>query len=220
MNYDYRAFEGLRDIEAAKQFVPFNAEKIGLLGDVICRHGFADTVGVSLLHRHFSLGHNERLVTRFSIDGWKAEPKVLDAEKVRPFNWKLERDNISDEWYLVPLEFFEVDPQVANEASQSDEVMNSHEFLSDIAKRIRELEVEDIFGISLLMDRRATAHHIYFERNDSKNRTMIANLVPESEIASPEGVTLWNFKEAARGVTSEGGFTKACAHGNSRHCCG
>ena len=173
-----------------------------------------------MLHRHFSLGHNERLVTRFSDGGWKAEPKVLGSEEVRPFNWKLERNNISGEWYFVPLEFFEVDTQVANEASQSDEVMKNHEFLSDIAKKIEELEVEDIFGISLLMDGKAPAHNIYFERNDSKNRIMVASLVSESEITSREGVTLWNFKEAARGVTSEAGITKGCAHGNSRHCCG
>jgi hypothetical protein len=219
MNYSPEVFARLVDIEVARQAVPENEDKIASLGEVICQYGLADVVGVSLLHRHFDLRDNERLVTNYVGTGWSAEPEVVSDNEVKPFIWKLERNDMAGSWEWVPIEFFRTSSLLADEETQSDTVSSSVDFLNAMAARVVELGVQDNFGISLLMDRDHKEGFIYFEKNNREARTMNASLVPEMGRDAPGGITLWNFKELARNG-GEIRFAKGCAHGNSRHCCG
>src|SRR5215210_4126711 len=147
MNYSPEVFARLVDIEVARQAVPANEDKIASLGEVICQHGLAEVVGVSLLHRHFDLKDSERLITGYVENGWSAKPEVVSDDEVRPFMWKLERNDQANGWEWVPIEFFRRNALLADEEAQSDTLVRSADFLNSMAARIVEVGVPDNFGI-------------------------------------------------------------------------
>ena len=220
MEFELRSFDALPDIEIARRAVPIHKPKLGRLGSIICRHGLAEIVGINLLHKHFSLHVNELLVTRRIDIGWTASPLIVEASAVKPFSWKVGRSDESEHRRFVPLEFFASSSDMAAEIEASSAVVANDAFLDEMLAELINLDVADVFGICLLMDRGLSAENVYFERNDRRLRQMTATIVASAVPASDDGVTVWNFKDGSISRSPIAGATKDCAHGNSRHCCG
>lgn len=58
-DYDARVFQRLNEFHLARDYLEDKRESLTELGDVICRHGLHQRVGVSLLHKHFEISENE-----------------------------------------------------------------------------------------------------------------------------------------------------------------
>jgi hypothetical protein len=75
-DYDARVFQRLNEFHLARDYLEDKRESLAELGDVICRHGLHQRVGVSLLHKHFEISDNELVVREF----------VRNLSYIKPWN--------------------------------------------------------------------------------------------------------------------------------------
>ena len=93
-------FDSLPIWTTANQKIKTVQKHLPTLGKIICNYGLQDHFGLALLHKHFKLHDEERLVEWFDKNHSEIQPcKVKESTKTTPYLWKT--DNIS--WY--PLEF-------------------------------------------------------------------------------------------------------------------
>ena len=71
--YSPARFAALRDLGAATQaFAPARDSAAHALTSLLAKHGLADVAGVMLLHAHFNMAADERLVQRAAVRGTRA----------------------------------------------------------------------------------------------------------------------------------------------------
>lgn len=116
--YSANAFNGLPDLaESRGNFVAQNgSEVIKALGGLFVQHNLAGDFGVALLHRHFALEDNQRLVdvngtsTPWNVPHVVDKPAPTTVEKhggkIRPHMWMLSPAADSRKHHLTPYEFF------------------------------------------------------------------------------------------------------------------
>jgi hypothetical protein len=199
--YDPAVFDGLNQFSAAKRRLHAGGEaQIGLLGDVVIRHGVYREVGVCLLHQHFPLSGDERLVKRMGDNRATVRPQpAATMAPVAPYNWAFATSRRGPA--MVPLEFIEQAPGTASAARLAATAMASIEFLTEFDASLRDLGLADLFGLT-------TLHHdgytfrpgdILLETTDHDARVL--TLEPsQAEDYPPEDVTetVWAFSPDPR----------------------
>src|SRR5215207_11719033 len=102
--YQSDVFQGLDAFHLAKRSLAKQEQCITLLGDVICDHNMQKHVGVSLLHKHFSISSDEIVVKRFVDNVAYIEPHKIDIiEDELPYIWRVKIDGNMALYY--PTEF-------------------------------------------------------------------------------------------------------------------
>lgn len=131
--FSLEMFSSLPHFDEAKLIIPSIQEKIHILGSIIKKHGIRHA-GVSLLHKHFDLNANERLV-EYVDKPHVSELKAVDLpdEMAIPYMWKFS----SNGWY--PLEFTSL---VTEELMQRTlGVISNACFLQEFGEALNTLEV-------------------------------------------------------------------------------
>ena len=196
--YNHRIFHELKGFSLAQKRLNESKEKLLELGSVICRHKLHKIVGISLLHKHFDLQPNERLV-RKSIDNIHyVRPQIQEScDCLIPYLWKVGQNYSLGQWSYYPLEFVDITSIEVVGKDLSESVMKNQEFLSDMAAKLSDLGLTDIFGIIIVhpivtgLDEEKSL----FEMTNNHTRTNMCLLTStktlEQETATP---TIWSFR--------------------------
>ncbi len=131
-NFSIEKFEQLPHFDEAKLELPSLDEKIQILGEVITKHNIPHA-GVALLHKHFDLNDNERLVEMSPTDHVSEIKASQEYESALPYLWRYDDNG----WY--PLEFTAmIDDEFM---SRTATVISNTAFLEEFATALISLEV-------------------------------------------------------------------------------
>jgi hypothetical protein len=192
-----QVFQQLNEFRVARQLLEQHREHLTSLGKLICNHDLNQFVGIALLHKHFDLKPNERLVEEFTEDSFSIKPiAVENQEQLIPYLWKADHPAGSNSWQYYPLEFLKL--------SQSQEIIQQHsktiiqhtKFLDDMAHQLFDLGLSQTFGITLL-HRDCLAlkpDEILVETTDEQNRILTCSPITKNKVPSEDLTqTLWSF---------------------------
>ena len=150
--YDASVFTKLKPFNTAKQSLDHNKTALNDLGSVICRHGLQDKVGIALLHKHFDVQVNERLVEEFTENKLLISPcSAMYTEAATPYMWKFQLSTQSDEFMLYPLEFVHPSsPNVSHATGLTKALSENKDFVEEFATELLNMNLLDVFGITAL----------------------------------------------------------------------
>ncbi|HZQ27164.1 MAG TPA: hypothetical protein VFA94_05640 [Acidimicrobiales bacterium] len=198
--YAPAVFDGLPQFSTAKRRLHDGAvDDVGMLGDVIVRHGLHLEVGVCLLHQHFPLDGDERLVKRMGDNRATVRPhRAATTGTVAPYNWTFVTTHSGPT--MVPLEFVEQAPTTASAARLAATALASVEFLDEFEATLRDLSLIDLFGLT-------TLHHdgytfrlgdILLETTDHDARVLTLEPSPADDYPAEDVTeTVWAFSPKA-----------------------
>jgi hypothetical protein len=192
-NYDGRVYEELHQFNTAKKLLSQNRHHIEHLGHVIVKHGFHDKFGVCLLHKHFDLFKDERLVRTI-----KAQAKTVfigpsnRSRDVVPYLWKTQLAS-KKTWSLSPLEYV-----VKGEGRDSTNIdfQKYSEFLSEFSEHLSELRLHNIFGIATMniLSIPCKEDELRVETTDSDKRLLTVKIESRGSVELEELTeTFWTF---------------------------
>lgn len=210
--YKPEVFANLETFEAAREQLENRKELLPELGDVIRRHGLNQQIGISLLHKHFDLAPEERLVEEFEDNHAYIRPTAECADSL-PYMWKLEQDEQSGEATWIPLEFVRR-TDAAEVSERAATVAQNPTFLRELAEKLADLGVTNLFGFSVL--HRDTIHvaegNILVESTDDDARVLMFSALPRTAV-DPKTLTqtLWKF-------SAEGGVEGVTECSHCTHC--
>lgn len=196
--YKAEVFLDLNPFHVAKRFLDAHQHSLIELGDIICRHNLHGHVGINLLHKHFNISDNELVVREF-VDNDVAFMKprsVDDITRLVPYLWKCEIAN--QQALYCPLEFCDYPDGLQAETRQEVQFINgSKQFLIEIAEKLEELELSDVFGLAALCSREPLSlaqEHTLLETTDEERRLLTLRSVPQAEVDEADTTqTLWIF---------------------------
>lgn len=219
--YNPEVFTALPPFESARELLPSALERIGALGDVICKHQMNGHVGVCLLHKHFEMQRHEILGRRRFHEAIVATPVVCPPHSAKAYMWKAVVDEkIGRGWY--PLEF--VVPDDPAEAS-ADGVRLTFEFLRDMTATLVAANLTEIFGVSILNSRflHSSVETGFLETSDEHARVLNLNRVQTTRLREPNITqTQWSFRPEAgdTACSNHGGCSGHCGHCSHTGCDG
>jgi hypothetical protein len=214
--YDPDVFDRLSLFRTAKILLVHNYDRIKLLGDVIVSHQRHHLFGISLLHKHFDLHHDEIIVRH--IDAPRRVAHIWPASRhtdAVPYLWKALRD-ARGRLQFAPLEFVR---RVDARESEAVDLTQSEPFLTAIANALAERDLLDVFGIATTsLMRIPLAHHeLLVETTDSENRKLTITPMHRSEVQVAELTeTFWTFTPGP--VVDIGGVIKCTGTHCTGHC--
>ena len=163
LSYSFEEYNALLPYVDARVYA-FEDETINELGDILMNHGMNDTFGLCLLHNHFHVNLNEKLVeivsnTSSHIDIVENVSLSSSDINIKPYMFEL-TDNLD----LKPMEF--VDLTYSNFGSFTNEVQerfsyfdhelinndndkNFDNFLHDFYNKLYDTDRINIFGLCI-----------------------------------------------------------------------
>ncbi|MEG4111251.1 MULTISPECIES: glycerol-3-phosphate ABC transporter substrate-binding protein [unclassified Microcoleus] len=215
-SYKPDVFDSLEHFFTARDLLEQAQDNMTELGAIIRSYGLQKQVGICLLHKHFDLADNERLVEEFDGHNAYVKPTAEYGDAI-PYMWKVEKDRASGNWVWFPLEFVRVSEAVSAAIKRSEAVVNNSEFLNEIAGKLSDLGMTDMFGISILhRDAIKVAEgEILVESTDDEARVLTLSSVPRQDVdRATLTQTLWQFPND-EGV-EVGAMCSHCTH--CTHC--
>ena len=187
--YSAQVFNHLNGFEVASPLGLEYEFALPILGAIICRHGFEDELGVSLIHKHFDLELDEHLVEQVYPDKTLIQPRSVPLEIITPYLWKYHDFN----WY--PLEFClttHLSPPTLELANNID---RQPALLDDLAVALRKLDMTEVFGLALLhRSLPVSCTEVLVETTDHTTRTLTWQVFPETALNRQQLTpTLWQF---------------------------
>lgn len=220
--YDPQVFTQLNVFEDARARLKSAIGKMEELGDIIRHYGVSKSVGVSLLHKHFELLPNERLVEGVALENnLQCKPAILESEEsISPYMWKVEKKP-DGSMRFYPLEYLWNGHSVFNNISPRMSFLHNETFLESFALKLIELEVDSLFGLSVLHREciKVGKDEMLVETTDDAERTLLFSAVPIGTYA-PESLTqtLWQFDALGSVRYQDCNHCFHCSHCN--HCSG
>jgi hypothetical protein len=144
--YSSSAFNTLRSLKAASaEFKERNAAEVmnSILASIFIKHNVDGLLGVQLLHRHFSLGNDERLVDIGNASVPWSKVEALDS-CIIPVSWAFEGDSYH------PYEFKFIPPTQARESRELQEPTIQEPFLVEFNEALKTHHLQGILGIRSL----------------------------------------------------------------------
>jgi len=168
-------------------------------GTLVHRHGFADTVGLRLIHAHFRLNDNEQMCEDFEmIDNTPAlvtQPQNQEKinSKAYPASWLF-----SGNGNCVPFEYAS-DPAVKRVREKLDALPA---FFNEVSELILNHQYETLLALAILKrDYLPATEYGYFEQsyaNEYETQKSIL-LSANNVITDHNPVTAWRFDLTPRG---------------------
>ena len=207
LKYDASVFHELYEFHIARSILKQLGLAVTALGDIVCAYGLQDCVAVNLLHKHFDISSDERVVREYvgRTAYLKPRPTSHSGEgttAVLPYLWQYADGRYGPHFY--PLEFAEYAGAGIQQAeAEIARVQSSPEFLRDFSGQLWGLGLEDIFGIALLCSRNnVILRHgeAMLETTDAINRVLTLKPIPEDSLTDLDTTeTLWIFSPPAEG---------------------
>lgn len=219
--YEPSIFDCLNKFSDAKQSLAQHKNTLGELGTVICKHGLQQKVGLTLLHKHFDLLPHERLIESVGDNKMYINPVAgVDEEAILPYLWKFSSEvsakNFTQNPSCFPLEFQYKSAAKPDDIEAIQALMANSNFLEDIAIKLRDFGLEDVFGLSIL-HREAIAiseGEVLVETTDHETRCLTLAAVNSRDVCKEELTeTLWHFT-----VDKDYDVARECGSHCIRHC--
>ncbi|KIL92438.1 hypothetical protein FAVG1_04849 [Fusarium avenaceum] len=217
--YDHHAVDAMTDVDVAAQRLQ---ELNGLnhmkscIRDIFMKHGVDKVFGVGLLHRHYDIAPNEKIVELGPVSSpWVVgDDEVITGGAVLPHTWRV------FDGELKPTEFKFV-PQ--RDVSNTDQPVFPAAFVKELIGVLQETGLDEVLGVSL------------YEAGDPDNETMEVTygrssiVIPSTgligtKVIGPQGFeafqAAWTFsKKEGDGLTAHHGICAAQADDGvmSRH---
>jgi hypothetical protein len=196
--YDPSIFGGLNAIGMAYSLFREREAALGDLGDVICRHGLYDVIGVPLLHRHFELQPHEHLVRQHHGGSFTSRPCAESTPgDLIPCLWKVGGSPRPGEWGYYPLEYARTTGPGAEYKIYYDQLFSNRVFLTEMAETILSLGVAELYGIAIIplgFEGRG-ADEVLLERQDVARRVNTSQRARTSDFGSRINLpSLWAFR--------------------------
>jgi hypothetical protein len=194
-DYDPAVFSALPDFPFARARLAEAEGQIEEVGDIICKYGFHDIVGLNLLHKHFEISPDEIIVRHFDADAAYMSPRAVTRceQECVPYLWAYVPSGGNPGWY--PLEFVATE-QVHN---VGDLVLLQYAdlMLDELGAKLVERGLETTFGIAALFSRtplQPPPGHTLLETTDEAGRILTLRSAPEHEVRTADTTkTLWIF---------------------------
>jgi hypothetical protein len=196
-DYDPRVFQRLNAFHLARDYLEDKRKSLTELGDLICRHGLHQRVGVSLLHKHFEITDNEFVVREFVRNVSYMKPCSIDQlSSPVPYLWKAEISDRCASYY--PLEFCDYPLDLKAAARHDLEILDrSRAFLTAFANTLADLGLIEIFGLASLRARDGIAlepGETLLETTDEERRILTLRPARASEVKALDTTqTLWIY---------------------------
>jgi hypothetical protein len=215
--YSVAGFNALPEFHESKQRFSEKMHVLDTFAEIIRAHGVQKYLGAALIHKHYALTDDERMVEEVRRDGSVLSPRRRFTEEIlTPYLWHLEcRDFHLPQW--VPVEFVlsETVPKDVQEFAQGLPARNR--LLTDLAKALAGNEAQDTFGLALLhrqsieFDRKL---QILLESPGQENRTFVVRPAnPEITASDDWTQTYWHFD-----LSGERHVVDCTQHGCAGYC--
>lgn len=186
--------------------------KVYALGQVICKHDLQEDLGVWLVHKHFDLLEDEKLIGNIIIDDEFGESiavnPVLHAngDGLLPHQFKLSQN----EW--VPMQFVQAGPQTGIIAERCDRLVASAEFLKEFTFVVDALQMQCELGIGIrfvdVLSSDPTAGSM--ERTHVDRRQLLHPMSHAELKKASASTTMWCFKKNPTGNPELDTVTQGC----------
>lgn len=182
--YSHEAYEALPFITAAEHdlHVSLAGKQLAdVLGKLFLDFQVENTFGIILLHRHFGLKRNERLV-HFGNSSvpWTVDERHLESKTVVPVAWQFSQDGIAPfEWRYVAL----------SEKPPNIDLAIHNQFLSKLTAVLSENGLDRIVGIYALNGSEISKPPMFEITTWRANINLEVNIYPDV----PSFETNWQF---------------------------
>lgn len=149
-NYDPARFDSLPPLDEAEAGFTRHMESLDSLARLVSARDAGDRIGFALLHRHFGLNADERLVERLdhvgceSVSSPRRGPFGLETV---PHLFRATRCEDGYRWY--PLEFVDASESRASFDESLTWLDQQADLLDELARSLDRDGAIDVFGISL-----------------------------------------------------------------------
>jgi hypothetical protein len=190
--YSQERFAALPTFHAAWNRYPDVADTVWALGSSILDYGMEETVGVTLLHKHFDIRKGEQVVREYSHGAATIEPQPISREVVGCI-WAL--DEVGT---YRPVEFCD-GPGSLGAIPQLDILKNKREFLQKFADQLIVSDVINMFGLATLggvqyINPREGESIV--EKNIGERKLRLERISTEALSRMESATTLWRFSRA------------------------
>ena len=195
--YDSRVFSNLLDFHIVEKLFNGKDFLVEELGSVIIEHNMEKVVGVSLLHKHFELNINEKLVRCFLNNKMKISPKVSFFIEAIPYMWAFSKNG------LFPIEFLEESNATSKFSIDVNELYRNRVFLQDFRQKLEKLGLEGIFGLSLIPHSLFSFEEdeVLIETDNISQRVLTISVCKNKDLKKMKSVrTLWTFGKDTKGL--------------------
>jgi hypothetical protein len=188
-------FLSLPNFQTARRSLERTRGYLKELGSVICRYGLQEHIGISLLHKHFSISPDEQLIKHFVGNSAYIRPysRSIDGNVV-PYLWKFEYNQITGVQSFYPLEFVDTTRHALRGRVDAQKFVSSDMFLAEISTKLCELNLENIFGLCTLhgnSEIMLSDQEMLLEATDHVNRML--TLAPATKTLAETTETSWQF---------------------------
>ena len=207
-NYTPQIFDNLPAWSAASRQIAPAQKHLPSLGRIICKRGLQDYLGLALLHKHFDLHSEERLIERFDHNQTEIKPRMVkDDTTVIPYLWKTDGTT----WY--PLEFCLSSQVPADTVKLADNLSAHDDLLSQLAVLLSRLNLTYVYGLTLLHRQaiRLGPDELLIETTHSPARRLVWAAHDQHEFAEQDLYpTVWQFQSSGSEPTIN--FCGHCYH--------
>jgi len=195
-HYSPEAFNSLPSLFAARTGLEQHRETIRRLGEVIGRHDLQDVVGIALLHRHFEIARDERIVERINRGRSESVARAeTQGEATVPHLFRFSAEG----WR--PIEFLSAEDAARNAIAETlERVAAGPTFLREFANVLVQDGAVDVFGVGLFHGREQLVSEtdgILVERTDVAGRASVVRAESTRAVAGldvTETLWLWDGK--------------------------
>ena len=148
--YTTAAFNSLPDFEINKQRANEKVELMNEFGIVLRKHKVERFLGIALVHKHFPLETNERVVEEVRSEASYIQPRIVaDETIITPYLWCVSA-NGGAKITWTPMEFVLSSSLVPSVRSFASELPSRFELLNELGEVLILNDAQDIFGLALL----------------------------------------------------------------------
>jgi hypothetical protein len=198
MEYDVDVFERLPRFHVAKEFLKQHSFSRTQLGDIICAYGLESFFGINLLHKHFDVNRDEKVVREFENNVAYMRPyRAGQCPPSVPYLWQFTSGRHGEGFY--PLEFISFDDDAERQVAllQLEVLSEAHGFWRELADKLTELDLRETFGVAALWSREdfvLKEGEALLETTDEARRILTLEPILESSLGPLDTTeTLWTF---------------------------
>jgi len=202
LSYDYPRFNALPSIEEADAEMRGKDKlnlALSLLGPVFVKHGLCEILGISLLHKHWSVAQGEVPITDVSVDETPKEYELRPREQFSKRFYPSILAATSEAGSLEPLEF----SADAYAERAFEQLQQRPAFVAEFSKLLADNDLSGMFGLGVP---RPTAEGFELVEFTNEGRCSVSKELPSSEVSGMKIIeTGWMFSGDA-----SAGCTKSC----------
>ena len=197
--YKPELFTSLPIVEHAHYAFREANPNLSLFADLFRKHDVNKIAALTLLHKHFDLDADEKLV-----EMWNEKSKQIEVRPNRSktnkiaYMWRVCTKNTVSSYH--PIEFYDETTPVATEAlSITQKLLANQAFLDEFAELLTQTNTSNIFGLCLLHrdDMLMDVDYVHFEETDKPNRVSYMSVHKKNDIDTETSVqTHWRFGPA------------------------